>query len=98
MPRAHCVDLDRREAVGDLTAADGLFNGLTSIEIDAVGSRHFVALFSDPGATTKQSPSIAIAGVNAPSDAQLQQDEAESDAVTKAAQQVLSAHGNSQAA
>jgi hypothetical protein len=85
-------------AVGDQTAGDGLFHGLSSIEIDAVGSRNFVAVLTDSSVTDQQSSALVVTAKNPPSDAQIQQDDADSEAATATAMQVLSSHGSSSAA
>jgi CARDB len=81
-------------AVGDSTAADGLFNGLSSIEIDSLGTRRFIAVLTDPSAAKQQSGPLVITAKNAPSDAEIQKDETDSKAVGTKVQQILAGHGS----
>jgi hypothetical protein len=69
---------------GDAVAGDGIFSAMVPISFSGPGTQYYVAKLVD--AVT--SP-LSIRGVNPPTDAQLAQDSADSDAVGQAANQAM---------
>jgi hypothetical protein len=79
---------------GDAVAGDGTFSGIVPINFDALGTRYFIAKVTDSAnGSSGATAAMSIAGVNPPTDAQLQQDDDSANVVAAPAYAIAAAKG-----